>query len=329
MMKTAWMAAFAAAALAAGGARGAPITRPELDALTKDIEANAKAWLEDKPVDESIERGLKGVTYDEKIIPALRAQLAARRVDPVDLYVATRLLRPMLMAKPEVVRLILPAVLPMQARATMRPFPKYPEAYFKQMKPPQYEGEVRPERLMADLARIEQLKKQKMAADRKVAQHNTEAAELTVTVGTLMIYAESPAFDGRAINLLLEQEQRERAAFLRLLEVIKAEAGKMDQRRARVYYSALREAGLRLKTARKQYLDYTKPNLQIMQNSSYEADGKEHRYPGVALLNVVNLLAPPARMPAVKVPSAKEIEAVYKRMEQQRKALEEQRRKRR
>ncbi len=190
----------------------------------------------------------------------------------------------------------------------MRPLPQYPKAYLERLKLPQYEGAVPPEKMMADVTRIEALRKQKLETDRKIAYHNAESAELTRMTAKLMLYAGEPSYDGQVVDLLVQEEHDGHQSFVEILEAIRKEAPRLDLRRAQTYYTGLQKLGVQYRMAKKAYCDYTRPVLQASDNSGYGNPKVE--YPGILILNTVNQLAPIARNPAMVVPSKRDVDRV-------------------
>ncbi|MHC4982577.1 MAG: tol-pal system YbgF family protein, partial [Planctomycetota bacterium] len=248
------------------------------------------------------------VIYDAESVPHLKKQLLARREDPIDLYVANRLLRPMLMAEAEVIQEIVPTALLIQSRARFKPFVEFPREKLGRKKLPVHREEVPEEQFLEELAELERGQHRKREMDLAVAKHDTQAAILKVTAAKLLIYANSLPHDTRALDMLKAEERAGRATFLTILEEISAEASRMDQKRARGYYDYLKRFGLSLRAAVKNYTDYTKPVILAEANSYFQKAPAEKNYcPGITVMETVNIFAPVANLPAVKVPTKAEI----------------------
>jgi hypothetical protein len=286
------------------------ISAPELDALVKSIEANAELWLEGKGEDISADKKLKAATYDAKSTYYLKLHLTAPRKEPINLYVANKLLQPMLMARPEVIRLIVPIVANMQAVARVKQFVQFPPDKLGERKMPQYKGPVPAEKLLNDLAELEMTKERKKQMDSLVAKHSSQVAMLTLTTAKLMLYAETTSYDTRLLGLLAGEERAGNATFLTVLDTIRAEAPKMDERRAKDFYEGLKRLAGELRATVKTYTDYTKPVIVPTANSHFETVPADKNFsPCTALVDAVNQFAPRARMPAIKAPSPADIAA--------------------
>ena len=311
-MRTTWvigaafLLAFVVAPGLAAGAEG--IGKEELDKLAKEVEASAELWFEGKPETAELDQKLKGVTYDAESVPPLQAQLLLRRKDPIDLYVANKLLRPMLMAKPEVIKLILPAVMPIQARATVRPFQKFDPAKVQRRKMPDYGKQVPSEKVFADLIEMEKGRYVKSTQDSLTAGHNTQATMLAVTTAKLLIYASTPEYDGRVVRLLGTQEKSGSTSFLEMLEALRNESDKMDEKRAAEFYDDLRRLAYSLNKTVRSYTDYTKPVIKDEADSHYpQAPHAKDLCPAILVTEAANVFAPKANLPALKVPTRQDI----------------------
>ncbi|MFW6132249.1 MAG: hypothetical protein ACOC8F_00015 [Planctomycetota bacterium] len=309
-MRMAWLAAGAVLAMSvtAPGADDG-IGQAELDKLVAQVEANAERWAERKGEDRSVDEALEHVTYGADSVAPLRRAMATPRKEPLDLYVANKLLQPLLRAPSEVVAQVIPSVQTLLAKSRLTPFPNYPESFLNQLKLPA-KPDMPAEQVMARVAEIERRRKQKVEKDRKIAMHNAAAARLIRTGGKLLLYADQPRYDTEFVKLIAQQAKQKSRSFAVLLEALKAEVPKLPLRRARVYYGALKELGMRLRFHRFEYRDFTKPHIRVAANSSYGRQrGKpQWRYPGIELLEVVNLLAPKASQPGLNIPSKADVD---------------------
>jgi hypothetical protein len=318
-----------AAALTAGTVAADPITDKQLNLLVKRLETSAERWLAGRGEDEGVLTDLDDVQYPADSLPLLKQHLTARRADPVDLYVANRLLRPLVprddvqspAADPELIRLLIPTVQAIRGRARMLPFVQYPPSHLRRLKLPEYKGNVSPEKLMADVMHFEQLRGQKMSADRKVALHNREVVELTLTTAELILLADRPAFDQVLVRMVAQEEQAKSKAYEDILRRIRDAAGELSRQRATVLYKGLLPLGAQLRMARKEYIDFTKPMVMGDENSYYgrQRDDKgklkgkpSWGYPGIEILGAVNQLAAKAGLQAQDLPSKDEIDAMYR-----------------
>ena len=108
-----------------------------------------------------------------------------------------------------------------------------------------------------------------------------------------------------------DEEATGSALYESTLAAIKSEARRMKVKRAKEYYKQIRNLALRVGPRSKKYYDPTKPQYSLTANSSFGMSPS--RYFIIPALSVVNLLATPAKEPAVKVPTVKEIQASSKR----------------
>jgi len=84
---------------------------------------------------------------------------------------------------------------------------------------------------------------------------------------------------------------------------------KAGQERAEGIFTALRPHGIRLKMEQKRaYVHRGRPVLREDDNSTHE---RILEYPGLKLLGMLNRIATPARMPALKLPKAKDVEKYH------------------
>ena len=301
-----------------------PVGRVELEKLTERVEANADLWVSGKDIDPSVPREMEYVEYDaDSVRPLLRA-LAEPRKDPIDLYVANRLLEPLLRAQSSVIAQALPKVSGLLKRCEMREFQQWPDARYRAMQMPDADADMSEAERKARIEQAKELRKRKLASDMEVARHNEQAAKLIRAVGELMLYAGEVEHARQFVELLIRQEEKGHASFVALLEALKGEIPRMEKDLAIVYYDALKELGLDLRMARKEYVDYTDPHVNEMENSHYgrplddsgaPAGKPEWTYTGIELLRVVNLLAPKAGRPARVVPKKGQVDRHHKRKE--------------
>ncbi|MBS3734670.1 MAG: hypothetical protein KGY99_07065 [Phycisphaerae bacterium] len=318
-----WIAAMALPATAAtaqideASTTDKPSGANRLDTLVERIETNAQRWLAGKGEDPSVATDLEQVVYDADSVPALQRHLTANRMPPVNLYVADKLLEPLLRAKAEVIAAVMPRLQGLLRACRTRPFPKHDEAYYERLKLPD-EGETSDERMMARITHIEQRRRQKLDTDWKIARHNAASARLIRTIGKLMLYADETRYDRQFVDLLRQQQHHERQSFFALLEALKAEIPELPKERAQVYYDAIKPLAMELRYVRMQYKDYTEPYVNVTGPSTYTR-GHRQEHPGIRLLETLNILAPKAGRPALNVPTEEEVKKVLKQMEQRRK----------
>jgi len=303
-----------------------------LSALAKRLAESGRNWLAGRGEDDRVLAALDEVQYTRESLPALKRQLMARREDPIDLYVANRLLRPVARLDPlqkpgqapdkdaELIRMLVPTVQALRARAHPLPFPTYSPSHLRRLGLPEYDRKVPPERLIADMMHYEQLRERKVTADRKVALHNAEVAALTIAAADLILRAGNPAFDQILVRMVAQAEQAKRRTYEAVLDRIREAAASLDKARAASLHRALLPLGTKLRMKRAEYADLTKPMLATSENSCYgrprdekgKLRGKPNwAYPGIEILKTVNELAEKQGLPAQRVPTAEQIDALF------------------
>jgi len=275
-----------------------------LEALAAQIEVEARAWLAGG--DESGEAAwkLKAVTYDTESVAVLASLLSKPREDTVDLYVSNHLLRPLLLAKTEVIRKALPVVKDLHGRlAKYRKLPKYSDEQLKAYAEPRKVPGMGPRALAAIVAEVQRRRDEKLAKDRRVKLHNEQVTLLKRNYYRLVMIAADPQADADLLAMLEKAEEDGLWLYAEIVDAIRAETGKMRLSRAERFYAAMKDLWVALRDEKpRTYIDPGTVTLRATANSTVA----EHRdAPGKRLLKVINLLATAARKPALIHPKDK------------------------
>jgi hypothetical protein len=296
-----WAISSAAPVAAAEGIRKA-----ELDALAKELEASATDWMAGKNPDGALENKIKAVTYDDGSISALVSVLSVSRKDPVDLYVATRLLGPLTMAKPDVVRKAMPSISPI-CRKLIRylDFPKLTKQEVDALKLP--DASLSVEKTVQAKAELQKRQEAKLAREQPIKLHNEQAYRLEKLFYRLLVLAADSAADQELIDALFRAEQQGLHTFADIAEMVRAEVANLGEKRAKFYYEGLKRfcSDPRILYKKHRYKDLGKVNLNLQDTSGF--DSKEEST-GEFLVKVINQIATSAKMPALKVPTKEEID---------------------
>jgi hypothetical protein len=306
-----------AVALAAPPARhaAAAATKQQIESLLKAFEANGEKWLKGEPIDPAVERELKAITFDAPSAEPLKTVLRSMKCkSTAELYALNRLLRQVLLAKSEVVRVVLPAVKTIHARTrTMyRRFPPY-SAGGKQgdVLPPPSRRALETDAIMRSMAAVDLRRQAKVARDKPIARHNEVIFGIEEKTYQMMLRADDSREDRQLVAAMVSAERRRNALFLTISDLIGAEARKMSKERAQALYASLKTYARQLRMVdQREYLHFGSADI--------DPDGpttcvKKKVYPGIQLYTVLSRIATAARMPALKAPSAKEIQELHKK----------------
>ena len=271
----------------------------ELKELVEVIEAEAEAWATSTRLNIKVTHQLRNVWYDKGSINPLRTVLEAERKSPNDIFVANRLLSPMVYAKHSVIAEAMGMIHSVSERlAKYKTLPTYNEEELKGLQ-------------LADDApkslrdRVEKRRAEKRKKELAVQKHNEQARALRAVVYRLMIRARTPEEDARLLKALVVSEKNGDWMYADILEAIRSQARRMKQERAKVIYEALRAFwnDLRASGGRsRNYVDQGSVKIVPLANSQYttHADVAKNR-----TLTVINQVASASRMPALKDPKAK------------------------
>jgi len=310
----------AAAALLAGplspaGAKPPPpkaVTADQLKDLLGKVEANGKLFAAGKTdeIDKSISGKMKAVTYDAKTFAIAKGLLTShRRATTKNLYVLYAFIEPLTRAKPSLVRNELAWVKQVARLGRYRPFPKYPPHVLKTLKAPDTQ-KLSPEKMIQAIEKIRKIQQKKIARDMIVERFNRQAFGLNSLAYRLSAMAGDLSEDKRLVRDMARFESRGVYDWVVICKAIESEAKTMTAERAKVLYGAMRRLGRKLRWTSKSYANFGRGRINPEGNSEPNA---ERVYGGVVLLGAVNLLATPAKEPAIKVPTAKDVDAYQKR----------------
>jgi len=272
----------------------------QLEELVKGVEAQAAAWAHSKRQNLKVTHFLRTVWYDQGSISPLRTVLSVERPSPNDIFVATRILSPMLNAKPKVIAEALGMIHPIAERlAVYKDLPTYTEAQLEAMAPPSDSPKS-----VLDLASKRRAEKAK--EELLVQKHNNQARALRLLVYRLMVRARSREEDQTLLKALVVSEKNRDWMYADILEAIRSQARKMSEARGKVIYGALRTFWNDLRAGEgsgaKTYVDKGSVEIVKGDNSKYttHTDIAKNR-----TLTVINQVATAAKMPALRDPKAK------------------------
>lgn len=309
-----WAMVLATAVLAGSPplATGA-ITKEALDALTKDLEANGALWLKDEPVNPAVERQLKEAAFDRSSAEVVSAALRAIRKDGAGLYVTVRLLGRLAFCDTETIQAVLPAVTSVHRglRNAYKPLPQFAKADLVGLAMPDAGAAGGTDAILKTIAAIEKKREVKVEREKPIAKHNEMVFEIETKSYLLMMLANDPKQDKQIMDDWLAAEKRETVHFLMILELVGAQAAKMDQERAKTWYNWLKPHAIRLRMENRKA--YTHPGRAILRRDDNSRFDQVQKFPGVEVLNTMNKLATAAKLSALNVPKDKEIEEFHKK----------------
>jgi len=291
-------------------AGGQSISQQELTEQAQRLEKLGKLWLKAGVLDETQEeyrdeiRAIKAITIDEQSLTGLQAVVNTPRQDPIDLFVADRLLRPLAWSKTEVIRKALPMVKAFLKRVgKFQDLPFYSEEALEKYRYP--EGATETQK-----AFIDEQRKAKIEKETPIKLHNEQVADLQKLLFELMVIANDSHEDTELFGLLKSAESKGWWAYSQIADTFRSESKRMSIERAKALYeqferlwNELREDMEHKKLTQKEYVDQANIVLRPADNSTFTYV-KDNPCP--RLLRTINHLAPMARMPALKDPSGKQ-----------------------
>lgn len=255
-------------------------------------------WVARRPLDPLLESRMKRIWYDNSSVDALiKAVKTPRKPQVVNLYAVNRLLKPLLMAKTEVIRKALPGITAAHKASTeYSPLPTYTES---QLKAFQTNKKASPK----DKEKLQKRRLEKMKKEVALAFHNEQLARLNKTLYELTVYADQEDTDRELIDTMVDVEKKRQWDYTVILEAIRSEARKMNQARAERIYIKFKPIWLHLRQqGDKTYQDPTAAKLVITGNSTNTVHKDSA---GKRLLKVINQISPRAKMPALQEPKAR------------------------
>jgi len=280
-----------------------PITDKEFKAITDALQIEGQAY--DKAAGDKappLSDAVKRVQYTAKSSPALQKVLRTRYGGGLaDLYVKHQLLQPLKMADDKTLRPLQAYLVGLLGRCQYKPMPKWPRHMIAALFLP---NGLSAEKQLQAMKKMNEVRQKKHRAEQKIAKENAIVNAVEKTVKHLLVLMDHPGADAALVNRLKTEETRRFGTFHDTLAVIKAEAVRMKQPRAKKLYQALKAIGYSVGVKRN-YIDWSAPRYSSSANSGY---GSKPAYFGVATLQVVNVLATAAKEPAVKIPDVKKFE---------------------
>jgi hypothetical protein len=301
-MKHATWIALVGVLLTSATVASAGVTAAEMAALGKKLEKEAELRLADQPPTAAIEREIKALTYDENSIGPLSTELRRSRKPQIGVFVAVKLLQPLLMADRPVIAKAMPVVRGVHSRyARYRKLPNYTKAQLKQFElPAKPRGNA--EQVLAQVARVERNRQTKMAREQDVVWYNKQAVRLEHIYYELMLYLEDSNTDRAIVQTIVKAERQGDLLWHDLVEMVKRHARKLDPARAEFFYEQFKELGERNKWKQRKYRDMDHAKILADANSSFDSEDEK---PLFTFWKAANVLATTAKKPALKIPDEK------------------------
>ncbi|MFB3892409.1 MAG: hypothetical protein ACE15C_10360 [Phycisphaerae bacterium] len=290
------------ASMPADDAAPAAPSKADMDALVKLLDGNAAAWLAGNPVDAKADDRLKALAYDGASLALLSAALETQRSDPANLYVANKLIAPLLTAKPETILAAIPAIRKFEASAgDYKPFPRLDYNELKALQPPAGADD--------DAAKARKLRDDKVARERLILLHNQQLAAFQLTLAKLMFLANDRAMDQALVAYLAKFVREGVQVYVDILDYIKSQAVVMEKERARFFFDALAALGKDNLLAKKPLTD---PAGAKIQSDSNTAVPSRTDYVGIRLIEAADIFASLAEQEVIKPPMQEEVDAAGK-----------------
>lgn len=310
-----WISVCVLAALTAGGAStvqaAQPTTPGQIAALVTHLKTDADKWVKGQIGDRERRTTaikIKAITYDEKNIATLTPLIRSVtiRSRPESLYVLNRLLRPLLMAKADVIRKVMPVISTVHRSAGQ--YKAVPTQLRKVRKMATPTGRMTSDAIVAAIAAT-QVGTGEQDKVREIKLWNEEVHMLKMTVYELIIFAEDPRTDRQLLTMLIAGESRKLYAFVEICETVKKHVRSLSKARALAYHKDFASLGGRLRATKGSYAKHYEYRTVGGKLTPVTVPD----YPGIRLLTTANLLAPVAGKSAVVVPTREQIEAYIKK----------------
>lgn len=297
------------ALVAATTLHGAESSKESINRLANALQADGELWLKGQEVPAALDYQLRAVAVTDDNVNLLTDAINTPRKDPLNLYVANRLMKPLLRAKGEVIAKAVPAIMQFRLKAgDYKEPPVYSQDELRAMTQPT-PAEATSRRLATSAASGPALtiaQKKKLEHDRPIIYHNQQLYEFEKAYFRLLILANSHKYDQEVIDSLRQTHDKGLVTFFDIVEAISDEAGKMSRERASWYHKEL--LGL-LESLRLQKKEYSQPgNVQLSAEENSKVPMLEG-YPGIPLAKAANLLASQSGLPARRVPTSQEVDA--------------------
>lgn len=271
----------------------------------KKVQAAAELWDKDDPND-LLADAHKTVAYTSQSAALFKDAASGLRAGAA-VFVAAKLLAPLLNSNTETIRQALPIVKSLHGRlGRYKKLPTYPAGLLRALKLPDKPPRGSAERNLKALAQFSERRHKKIQAEAKVIRYNVQAVELERICIRLLLKVKQPSEDQRVVGHLAQLEKKGDSTYQNVVEAIKLEAATMSLDRAGMLYDSLLELGTRLALVESNYVNPTDARIYTDQNSVF---ARPRCQPGLDILGAVNALAPVAQKPKVKLPDKAEVTA--------------------
>jgi hypothetical protein len=277
-----------------------PVDRERMQKLAEQVAANARRWVEDRPLDPNVDARLDKVVYDAQSVRYLRMVTSRPRPDPIDLYVVNKLLEPLMRADAEVIESARPMINSLQSR------------YGRYMRAPRYSpGQLRKydygdyrqgaaERLLRKIGQIEEARDEKEQAERVIERHNHLVGRILRKAYELMAVQDDRSMQKRLMQLIVQTEARGDATCVQVMEAIAGAADRMPKAQAERFYGDLTKL---LEAWRLKGGEYLMPwSFRIVREDESYFEKMRGVYWGIVIPETMNALATVAEKPQVRVP---------------------------
>ncbi len=279
-------------------------TKEELTAAVKQLEADANTWMAGKG-----DPG-KPVAFTEASIKFLsNALTGGSRKDPVDLYVAWKLLADLHAADANIVKKALPAV-----ESTADHLIKYQDFIVVTADAKKHLA-IPTDASLEDTVRlktaVQKAVADKIVKDNSVKMHNELCGKLEAVVNKLRIQANDSRQDTELVDAAAKAEAQGQTGWVDILTLIDSHVGNMDEKRAKGLYSSLKNWVGKVYYKKGKYRDVNgTPKMVTTDSCAYEA---KDMYPGITIATLLKKLADVAKeKDDLPVPTTSEVDAKQK-----------------
>ena len=167
----------------------------ELKEIVKAVEVEADAWARSSYTTGKVKHRIRNVWYDQGSIGPLRTVLEIPREKPNELFVACRIISPMINAKPAVIAEALGMFHPIAEQlAVYKDLPTYTEKQLEAMAPAEDASE-------ADKDLASKLRAEKRKDELDVQKHNGQVRALRAIVYRMMVRSRNRDQDTRLLHV--------------------------------------------------------------------------------------------------------------------------------
>jgi len=297
------LAALTACPGVAQGAKAVdPIGGDELTKLAERVESEANAWLKGEPVDNEATKKLAGVVYDDASVKVLKVLLENVQGKPVGVYVAEKLIGPLMRADPRVVKNAKDFILWVESRfARYKPLPRYKRGALRRFKYMDYHPGARSEAMLKSIAMIEKARDKKVAKEEPILIHNRQVGRLLEKIFRLELMLDDAKVDKQLMMRIVRAKKQRDATILSIFQAIRDRAASMSQEHAKRLHDNLWKLfeQWRLDEAALRWPD--RPFISRHGNSQFYTGATI--YYGIELPRTLNELAGPAKATKLPVPA--------------------------